>query len=199
MVEDTCILAREESHWLFATRGAIEMAEEIWILENEQIRVSFATKGYTFYKGGRGILGSPVEAHLRLIAGKGEEKIEIPRASDLKGRVAIRTPEEALEFVRFLASRETHYLFPDIRYLEPTVADKTPGIGEYTGEYGQRMNLKPARHKQEGDVFVIERNLVYPSGKLLRAIEHVGRDGEYSLMKTVLIDECSPVIYPVYQ
>jgi hypothetical protein len=175
------------------------MSEQIWFLEDKAIRVSFDTKGYAFYKGGRGILGTPVEAYLRLIAVKGGEKMEIPSVSDLKGRVVIRSPEEALEFVRLFTSIETHYLFPDIPYVEPAVAEHVPCLGEYTEEYKERMNLEPARSRREGNDFVIERNLVDRGGKLFRVTERVGRDGNYSFMKTVLIDEHSPIMYPIYQ
>jgi hypothetical protein len=175
------------------------MSEQIWFLEDKAIRVSFDTKGYAFYKGGRGILGTPVEAYLRLIAVKGGEKMEIPSVSDLKGRVVIRSPEEALEFVRLFTSIETHYLFPDIQYIEPTLVNNAPGLGEYTEEYKQRMNLEPPRYRQEGDVYVIERNLVDRDGKFFRATERVGRDGDYSLLKALIIDEHSPVTYPAYE
>jgi hypothetical protein len=175
------------------------MADEIWILESEPIQVSFDTKGYMFYKGGRGILGSPIESYLRLVAVKGEDKIEILIVSDLKERVVIKSPDEALEFVRLFTSIETHFLFKDIHSIEPRVADDAPGIGEYTEEYERRMGLEPVRSSVEGDSFVIERNLVDNERKLFRAIERVGQDGAYSLETTRTIDAESPIIYPIYQ
>jgi hypothetical protein len=75
------------------------VAEEIWILKDQPIRVTFDTKGATFFKGGRGVLGLPIENHLRLIAVKDHDKVEIPTVSDLKGRVVINSSDEALEFV----------------------------------------------------------------------------------------------------
>jgi hypothetical protein len=175
------------------------MKNEIWILEKEPIHVSFNTKGVEFYKGGTGILGSPIQAQLRLIGTDGTKKFEISSVGDLKGRVVIGNSEEALEFVRLLSSIETHYLFPDIQYIEPTLTDNAPGPGEYTEEHKQRMNLEPPRYRQEGDIYVIERNLVDRSGKLFRATERVERDGGYSLLKTLIIDEHSPITYPTYQ
>lgn len=175
------------------------MKNEFWILEGEPIQVSFNTKGVKFYKGGTGILGSPMEAQLRLIGTDGTKKFQISGVRDLEGRVVIGSPEEALEFVRLFSSIETHYLFPDIQYIEPTLANNAPDPGEYTKEYKQRMNLQSPRYKQEGDGFVIERNLVDRAGKLFRATEHVGRDGAYSLLKALIIDEHSPVTYPTYQ
>jgi hypothetical protein len=175
------------------------MENEFWILEGEPIRVSFNTKGVKFYKGGTGILGSPIQAQLRLIGTDGTKKFQISSVRDLEGRVVIGSPEEALEFVRLFSSIGTHYLFPDIQYIEPTLADNAPGPGEYTEEYKQRMNLEPPRYRQEGDVYVIERNLLDRAGKLFRATERVGRDGGYLLLKTLTIDEHSPVTYPTYQ
>ncbi len=175
------------------------MAEEIWILKDEPIRVSFDTKGYVFYKGGRGVLGRPVEADLRLIAVKAAEKIEIKSVSHLEGRVVIRSSKEALEFVRLFTSIKTHYLFPDIQYIEPGVAEDVPGPGEYASEYKERMNLELARSRREASDFVIERNLVDRGGKLFRATERVGMDGAYALMETVVIDENSPITYPMYE
>ncbi len=175
------------------------MTEEIWILEDEPIHVSFNTNGYSFYKGGRGLLGRPVEAYLRLIAVKGMGKIEISNFSDLKGRVAIKSPYDALEFVRLFTSIETHYLFPEIHYIEPAVAVDTPGPGEYTEEYGVLMNLEKATARRENDYFVIERNLLDKTGKLFRVIEHVGRDGAYSLIKKTIIVEVALISYPIYQ
>ena len=175
------------------------MANRLWVLDDKPIQVSFDTKGYSFYEGGTGILGSPVEAHLRLVAARGDQKIEIPSASDLKGRVVIRSPEEALEFVRLLTSPGTHYLFPDIDYVEPAEADGAPAPWAYTEDYARRMNLEPPRVRREGADFIIERNLVDREGGLFRATERVDSDGGYSLIKRVSIDEHSPVAYPLFQ
>ncbi len=49
------------------------MEQAIWIMEEAPLLVAFDTKGATFYKGCRGILGSPAEAFLKLIAVQGEE------------------------------------------------------------------------------------------------------------------------------
>jgi hypothetical protein len=176
-----------------------KMPEEFWILEKEPIRVSFDTKGYSFYKGGKGLLGSPVESYLRLIAVKKKDNVEISSVSDLIYRVVIKSPQEALEFVRLFTSIETHYLFPKIHYIEPVIAVDTQGLGEYSGEYRERMNLEKAKTSQEKDYFVIERNLLDRAGKLFRAIEHVGRDGAYSLIKKTIIDDAAPISYPIYQ
>lgn len=173
--------------------------EDIWILEKEPIRVSFSTKGYDFYKGGRGLAGFPVKSYLRLIAVKGKNKAEISGVPDLKRYVSIEKPNEALEFVRLFTSIETHYLFPEIHYIEPAVAVDTPRPGEYTEEYGVLMNLEKATARREKDYFVIERNLLDKTGKLFRAIEHVGRDGAYSLIKKTIIVEVALISYPIYQ
>ena len=165
------------------------MAEDIWILKDQPIRVSFDTKGATFYKGVRGVLGVPMENYLRLIVVQGHDKVEIPTVADLKGRVVIESPEEALDFVRLFTSPATHYLFPDSRYLEPTA--------EQLQE--EHLTLKPVTSNEENGAFVIERNLVSREGKLVRATEHVTTEGDYSLEGTDVIDEHSPIGYPLYQ
>ena len=175
------------------------MAEQIWFLKDKPVRVSFDTKGYAFYKGGRGILGTPIEAYLRLIAVKGDEKIEILRVSDLKTRVVINSPQDALEFVRLFTSSKTHSLFPEVLNIEPSEAEDLPGAGEYTKEYAERIGLEPATSTPEGNGFIVERNLLDSTGKLFRATESVGRDGDYALLRRMTIDEYSPVIYPVYE
>ncbi len=175
------------------------MADEIWILDDEPIRISFNAKGYSFYKGGKGLPGAPIEAHLCLTATRGKEKILITSVSDLKGRVVIKSPDEALEFARLFTSMETHYLFQDIHYIEPRETLGVPGNGEYTNEYKNRLKLKPAACISKDNYFVIERNLVDRESKLFRATEHVGRDGAYSLVKSITLDRRSPIIYPIYQ
>jgi hypothetical protein len=165
------------------------VAEDIWILEDQPVRVTFDTKGATFYKGGRGVLGLPLENHLRLIAVKDRDKVEIPTVSDLKGRVVIRNPEEALEFVRLFTSPATHYLFPDNRYVEPTAEDQRE----------KNLALEPITSREENGAFVIERNLVCRDGKLVRATERVTPDGDYSLVRTEVINEHSPIPFPIYQ
>ena len=175
------------------------MADEIWLLEDEPITVSFDTKGYAFYKGARGLLGTPVERFLRLVAVKGPEKVELPRVADLRGRVGLASPDQALEFVRLFTSPETHYLFPESQVIEPRAARGDPGPGEYPEEYGERLQLEPARARAEGETFVVERNLVDRAGTLLRATERVGQDGAYALERTTTIDAGSPVTFPLYE
>ncbi len=74
-----------------------------------------------------------------------------------------------------------------MQYAEPTEFDY------------RSAQLTPPRVAAQGDNFQIERNLVDSMGRLLWAREHVGKDGEYSLLNTDVIDEHSPVAYPTYQ
>ena len=171
----------------------------IWLLEDEPIRVCFDSHGYAFYKGASEIIGTPIEAFLRLIAIKGDERIEVQCVNDLKRLVTIRSPEEALEFVELFTSLKTHYLFPTISYLEPEVTDDVPGVGQYTKEYAKRLKIEATKSRQEGESFVIVRNLMDKSGRLFRATERVNKDGDYSLIKEEVVDEHSPIIYPLYQ
>jgi len=165
------------------------MADDIWILGDQVIRVSFDTKGYTFYKGGKGIPGEPMEKYSQLVAVKGDDKVLIPTIPDLKGRVAIKSAEEALDFVRLFTAPETHYLFHDSRYIEPTAEEQRD----------MNLALKPVTYKETNGSFAIERNLVSRDGKLVRATERVTAEGDYSLEATEVVDEHSPIPYPLYQ
>jgi hypothetical protein len=165
------------------------VADEIWILQDQPIRVSFDTKGATFYKGGRGVMGLPLENHLRLIAVQDHDKEEIATVADLKGRVVIASSEQALEFVRLFTSPATHYLFPDSNYIEPTIEDQRD----------KNLTPPPVTSTEEDGAFAIERNLVSRDGKLVRATERVTTDGDYSLQKTRVVNEHSPIGYPIYQ
>lgn len=175
------------------------MADELWIDGNQLIPVTFDTKGYKFYKGARGPLGTPVQAFLRLVAVKGEDKVEISSVEDLRQFVTINSPEQALEFVRLFTSIDKHYLFPAINYIEPRRARGQPGVGELTAEDEKRLNLEPPKVRAEDDTFIVERNLLERSGKLFRATESVGKDGTYALVAETIIDKHAPVIYPIYE
>ena len=76
-----------------------------------------------------------------------------------------------------------------MQYVEPTALD-------YETEKDQ---LEPPRVVQQGDDFLITRNLVDAKGRLIRATEQVSRDGAYELLDTEVINEHSPVAYPIYQ
>lgn len=174
--------------------------QDIWIKDDEPISVSFDTKGYRLFKGCRGILGSPSEAFLCLVMVKEDKKILLQRTSELKGHVLIRTKEEALGFVRLFTSLNTHYLFSDSNYIEPSSSDDdNAGIGVYSKIYEKKMKLNPVRTQVEGSNYVIERNLADQTGKLIRVTERVGSDGSYRIEHEELIDANSPVIYPVYE
>jgi hypothetical protein len=175
------------------------MADELSILPDEPIPVSFDTRGYTFWKGVRGVIGTPVEASLKLVAVKGDEKVEIKTVADLKDRVVIASPEQALGFVRLFTSLDTHYLFDDVGYIEPRLARNGPGPGECTAEYEARMNVRPISVRQDDDAFVVERHVLERTGRLVRVVERVGRNGEYSLERATTIDERSPIHYPAYE
>jgi hypothetical protein len=172
---------------------------DIWILQDQKISVSFDTRGYTFYRGGQGILGDPVEAYLRLVGVKGEEKVLLPQVSDLQGRVRLRTPEQALEFLRLFSAINTHYLFPDYSYLEPQEDGEEPSPGEYAPAYAAHANLaRPVARQQDGD-FIVERNLLDRQNRLLRSRELVDPDGHYAMENTQIIDARAPISYPLYQ
>src|SRR5437667_11938521 len=100
------------------------MTDPEWILKDEPIATSFDRRGYTFYKGGRGVIATPMEASLELVAVKGGARTVIKRVADLQGMVVVDTPEQALEYVRFFTSPETHYLFTDVNFIEPRPVDR---------------------------------------------------------------------------
>ena len=175
------------------------MPGELWVLKDEAIRVSFKTDGYSLHKGGTGSLGLPVEAFLRLVAVKGNEMIAIQKPSDLAGKVVIENPSQALEFVRLFTSIATEYLFPEIDHLEAVLTPNGEAAGEYTEEYRRRVDLKVAAAWQEDEFFLIERPLLSRSGTLFEALERVGRDGTYVVLRTKVKDAHSPIRYPLYQ
>jgi hypothetical protein len=59
--------------------------------------------------------------------------------------------------------------------------------------------LKPVTSGAENGAFVIERNLVSREGKLVRATERVTSEGDYSLVNTEVVNEHSPIPFPIYQ
>lgn len=177
----------------------MQTTEPIWILEGPPIHVSFNTEGTAFYRGGRGVLGTPLEAHLRLIAVKGEERREVLSPCALQRLVRIEEPGQALEFARLFTSIETHYLFPDLGLIEPRLTPGTAGPGEYTAEYARQVGLSPALAREKEDSFVVERSLLARSGALYRVTEEVDRDGRLAEQSRVVIDEHSPIPYPIYQ
>lgn len=175
------------------------MDEDVWISEDEPVETSFATPGYTFYVGCRGVLGTPQEAYLRLVAVNGAERLVLDDIEGLEGLVRIDEPAEALEFVRLFTSLETHYLFPSVTYIEPRRTEDEPGPGEYTDEYARRIGMEPPRSSVREGVFVVERDLLTNTRRLVRVTEHVEPDGAYTLYDTTGIDERSRIEYPVYR
>lgn len=175
------------------------MDEEIWILDDELIETSFDTSGYTFYKGGTGVLGTPAEAFLRLVAVKGDERLIVETIEALSGYVTIRTPDEALEFGRLFTSVDTHYLFPEVSYVEPVYVEGDPGVAEYSDDYADQMRLPAARVSEQSGVFVVERALLSKTQRLVHATETIAPDGTYELHDVTTLDEHAPIQYPVYE
>jgi hypothetical protein len=175
------------------------MTEERWNLWDEPLRLSFDTHGYSFRKANRGVITTPAEASLVLVATKDEEQVAIRTVADLQGKVTIETPEQALELVRLFTGADTHYLFRDSRHVEPRPATHVPGLAEYSPDYARRVSLQPPRVRKEGDDFVIERYLLDRHRKLYRVTERVGSKGSYALESMQIVDEQSPIVYPVYE
>jgi hypothetical protein len=175
------------------------MADDIWIFQDQPIPVSFDTRGSSFYRGGRGILHTPVETNLRLTYVKGGEKTLLLRVSDLEGKVCLDTPGQALEFVRLFSAIDTHYLFPDYPYMEPREGEDQTGPGEYAPSYTAKVNLAAPGARREGEAFIVERNLLDRQNRLFRSRERVDPDGHYTLEDVQIIDGRSPIAYPLYQ
>jgi hypothetical protein len=175
------------------------MAELVWFDEDHRIEVPFETDGYELYRGGRGLLGTPPEASWRLV-GVRSGRAEVLDVPDLEGRVTIRSPADALAFVRLFTSLDTHFLFPGVGYVESRpAAGERRGPGEYTPDYASRVALSAPRFADRGDSFLVERNLLLADGPLVRSRELVGRDGSYRLEHVTPVDDHPPIVYPAYE
>jgi len=173
--------------------------QEVWIDESRPLRVSFDTHGWRFHPGARGIVGTPAEAFLRLVAVRGDTREVVEGVAGLRGRVALSTPEQALELVRLFTLPATHYLFPDSRRVEPAPADGAPGPARYTADYAAKVGIRPASARREGDGFVVERALLEAGGALVHARERVAADGAYALEEARTLDPRSPIVFPAYE
>jgi hypothetical protein len=141
--------------------GPIE-AKTIWIDEKSPIKVSFDTKGHQFFKGTDGELGTPAEAFLKLVAVKGDEKTILPATQSLKGYVVLKTPSDALEFVRLFTNLDTQYLFKDADWIEvknggTDIVEGERGFGEMLNFEYQKFALFGPKVEAAGGGFVIER------------------------------------------
>ncbi len=132
---------------------------------------------------------APVQAILRLYAIKGDEHKLISSPSDLKGTVRIENEEDALKFVRFITSPDTHIFF-DLYAIEGFKEGENPfePFGTIPNTIWEKYRLKPVKVERDKGLFVIDRYLVfYPHQELLfpkRLVavkEYIEPDGGYSL------------------
>ncbi len=166
--------------------------EAVWVDTANPIPVPFDTKGATLFKGTPDTLGLPAEAFLRLVAVEGNKREVLPSVGDLKGRVGISTPDQALAFARLLASPDTHYLFRELGLYEPP-------DDAFDQEYRQKVGLLPAKASREGGDFLVERNLVRRDRRLVRSRERIMPDGGWEQIDESTLDQRSPVPFPFYQ
>lgn len=99
----------------------------------------------------------PLE-RLFLTTKKGKETI-VQCPDDLAGYVDIRTPEQALNFVRLFSTIETYYRFPEYRYLElfSSKAGKSEGIVSL--EHFEALGLIEAQVEEKNGKFYILRSV----------------------------------------
>jgi len=183
--------------------------DEVTLFEEREIEIHFDTGAYRLIPGCTGTLGEPLENFLDLYGVSPDAVVRISTPEDL-ARItrAVRSPAEALEFVRVFTSPRTHYLFERRRVLiDLTESDAAMrGFGVIDRALSQRLSL-PAAHVVEGTgVFDVERCLVTadspaaPRTVLLRN-ERVFRDGKYERVgeRPIATLDADDVTLPFYE
>jgi hypothetical protein len=164
--------------------------EPVTLFEEREIKVRFDLGGHRLIPGCSGVLGEPIEHFLELYAVSADHTVRISSPTDL-ARItrAVRSPAEALEFVRLFTSPRTHYLFDRERVsIDLVVAGTDPrGFGVIGRELAQRLALPPDHVSSEAAAFRIDRCLVgaeSPSAArtVLARSERVFHDGRYELV-----------------
>ncbi len=154
------------------------------------------------------VVGDPISAYLHLFLVSENQGLQVHSLSELRGKVTIRTKEDALAFVRLASSATTYRFFGgpfrlEILPREQFNVNVTYGDGEAyellrklpNGYYGiastaelVALGLKSATVRKSANGFVIERPVVVfssgPDGKsqVIDVTEWVGHDGTYREM-----------------
>ena len=135
----------------------------------------------------------PREACEYLLLRCGREEIPVLTKLDLQGKVEIREPEEALQYLRFFSSKKTYYFFRD-PYVEIYPAPEDECISPcLPSERWNELGLHQASVTSTRDGwFEVTRNIVRRDGpagnpRLYTATEAVSSDGQIELLKQISV------------
>jgi hypothetical protein len=151
-------------------------------------------------------LGDPIEAHQRLYLVLPKKAVQVRSLDELRGKVRIRTPEEALAYCRLRTSPVTWYLWPDTGYMEIVSRDSVDDgycFGDtkkcelrrrassgYNGLVASKttlagLGIKPPTCRSSRGGYEVHRTLMMRDEKAFDSFfsveisELVGRDGKY--------------------
>jgi hypothetical protein len=179
----------------------------IQLMSDLAIPVGAPLSGYRLVPGTERPLGLPVEAFLRLYAvdDSGTAK-PIQTLSDVLALVdEVRSEEEAVELLRLETAPETHFLFPDSRYLDVRVCRTLERAGDLTERAAVAAGYQPSSSVAIGDGFDVFRDLVrLDAGSacvLVRRCEHLSRAGNYRYLSETPIAAINPseILLPDYE
>ncbi len=165
------------------------------------LTVSSVKPGWMFYIGVYGTSGCPLEAFSKLIAVNGSKKRVLLYYTSLKGYVDIKTPDQALEFVRLFSSH-ARYVFQDTNastsFIEVTPTTKEPGSGELRASEFRRLGLSRPVVVSSGQKFFIDRYVYAYDRNLYKIREQVSPDGEYAIVERQVVNSHVSIWLPFY-
>jgi hypothetical protein len=166
--------------------------EQVTLLFDREIKVSFDLGAYRLIPGYVGELGLPLEAFLHLYVVVDSYIVtEITGLEDLSKMVtAIHNEAEALAFVQLLTAQQSHYFFnKEITVIDLVVVSgiETPGVGAISQVRAQQLGIPAPQVTQDNQGFRIERNLIKSTSlsgprEIVRRTERVSTSGKYTLV-----------------
>lgn len=175
------------------------LSDFIWIDKSSTILRDFFLSNWSFYKGCRGALGTPLEAFLKLVAVSDGERMILPTTKSVEGYVNIKTHGQALSFVRLFTDLDTHYLFDNNEFIEVRPAQNTPSWGELPLAQFQKLGLKAPSVSGVGSCFFIDRYLVDDDRNIYLVHESVSATGAYMIVSKKLVAAGTSVLIPIYE
>lgn len=177
------------------------VSDFIWVDEKSPVRRDFFVSGWSFYKGCKGVLGTPDEAFLKLVAVRGNLKRILPTRESLKGYVRFSDwgdGESVLAYVRLFTALDTHYLFENNNFIEVRKASGSPSWGELVPATYEKLKLHEPTVYQTGPGYGVIRYLVDAEHMIYRANEIVKKDGDYRIATEVIAKNVE-ILYPIYE
>jgi len=165
---------------------------------HEEISRAFVREEWKFFKGSDRPLGLPIEAFLKLVAVKGYEQKILRTTTSLKGYVQIKSPNDALSFVRLFTDLDTHYLFEDSEYIEVRPANKKTSWGELPVQEFRKLGLKEPSVMKDGEHFVVVRYVVDADRNIFQIQERISPSGDYQITKMILVAKDADILFPMY-